>query len=70
MIKKSLSTFLQKHKLDFTVIPDGRQINDRFKIPYYPFHIIIDKNRKIEYISQELSFNAIKKIKRKINKLL
>jgi len=68
--KKSLNTFFKKHKLDFTVIPNGRHIINQFKIPYYPYHLIIDQNGKIEYISDVLSLNVIKKVKRKINKLL
>ena len=62
--KKSLDQFFETHKLDFTVIPNGRHINEKFKIPYFPFHIIIDQNGKTEYIKN------FKKINSKINKLL
>ncbi len=62
--KKSLDTFFKSHKLDFTIIPNGKEINNRFKIPYFPYHIIIDKSGQIEYIKN------IKKLESKINNLL
>ncbi len=62
--RKSLDQFFETHKLDFTVIPNGRDLNEKFKIPYFPFHIIIDQNGKTEYIKN------FKKMSSKINKLL
>jgi len=67
--KNSLIKFLETTKLDFTVVPDGKLI-DKFKIPYYPYNIIIDKKGKVEYVNDVLSLNLIKKIERKVNKLL
>ncbi|BAO76594.1 hypothetical protein WPG_2364 [Winogradskyella sp. PG-2] len=67
--KNSLIKFLETTKLDFTVVPDGKLI-DKFKIPYYPYNIIIDKKGKVEYVNDVLSLNLIKKIERKMNKLL
>jgi len=67
--KNSLIKFLETTKLDFTVVPDGKLI-DKFKIPYYPYNIIIDKKGKVEYVNDLLSLNLIKKIERKVNKLL
>ncbi len=68
--KTSLNTFFKKYKLNYNVIPNGKQIIDKFKIPYYPYHIIIDKNGKIEYINKGISINVIEKTERRINKLL
>ncbi len=67
--KSSLHKFLETHQLEYTVVPDGKLIK-KFQIPHYPFHIIIDQQGKVEYINEVLSFNVIKKIERKINKLL
>ncbi|MBU2922207.1 TlpA family protein disulfide reductase [Winogradskyella psychrotolerans] len=67
--KNSLINFLNTTTLDFTVVPDSKLIK-KFKIPYYPYNIIIDKKGKIEYINDILSLNIMKKIERKINKLL
>jgi len=67
--KNSLIGFLERNKLDFTVVPDGKLI-EKFKIPYYPYNIIIDKKGKVEYVNDVLSLNVIKKIERKVNQLL
>lgn len=68
--KNALQNFLKTNKLDFKVVPNGMSIVEKFKIPHYPYNIIIDQNGKVEYISDVLSFNVINKIKRKINNLL
>ena len=67
--KSSLIKFLETKKLDFTVVSDVKLI-EKFKIPYYPYKLIIDKKGKVEYVSDVLSLNIIKKIERKVNKLL
>lgn len=68
--KKSLEKFLKIKTLDYTVVPAGRKLIDKFKVPHYPYHIIIDKNGKVEYINEVLSLNIISKIKRKVKRLL
>lgn len=67
--KNSLIKFLEITKLDLTVVPD-RKLIDKFKIPYYPYNIIIDKKGKVEYVNDVLSLNLIKKIERKVKRLL
>ena len=67
--KNSLIKFLETNKLNYTVVPDGKLIQ-KFKIPYYPYNIIIDKKGKVEYVTDVLSLNLMNKIERKINKLL
>jgi peroxiredoxin len=68
--KETINNFILKHQLDYTIIPNGRKITNQFKIPYYPFNIIIDQNGKIEYINNSFSFNILKKVETKIkNKL-
>jgi len=67
--KNSLVKFLETKKLDFTVVPDGKLVN-KFKIPYYPYNIIINKKGKVEYVSDVLSLNIMKKIERKIKNYL
>ena len=68
--KKSLQKFLKIKKLDYTVVHSGRKLIDKFKIPHYPYHMIIDKNGKVEYINEVLSLNLMNKIKRKVKRLL
>ncbi|MFV8353498.1 TlpA family protein disulfide reductase [Flavobacterium sp. XS2P14] len=65
-----INKFLINHKLDFTIVPNGKTIIDQFKIPHYPYNIIIDKDGKIEYINDVLTFNVLKKLENKINELL
>ena len=55
---------------DFIIIPNGRELANRFKIPHYPYNVLIDPNGKIEYVSDVLSLNMMNRLKRKINGLL
>jgi len=68
--KQTLEKFFKNHNLNYKIIPNGTPIIDKFKIPYFPFNLIIDKNGKVEYISDVLALNIFKKLKRKINNLL
>jgi thiol-disulfide isomerase/thioredoxin len=68
--KETIEKFLLNHKLDFNIIPNGKLIIDKFKIPHYPYNIVIDKNGKVEYINDILVLNILKKLENKINKSL
>jgi len=68
--KKSLDKFLETHDFDFTIIPKGRELAERLKIPHYPYNVILDKTGKIQYVSDVLSLNMMNRLKRKINGLL
>lgn len=68
--KTDLETFLESHPFDFTIIPKGGALANRFKIPHYPFNIIIDQNGKMRYVSEALSLNIANRLKRQINGLL
>ncbi|WP_445721027.1 peroxiredoxin family protein [Flavobacterium sp.] len=68
--KETIEKFLLNHKLDFNIIPNGKLIIDKFKIPHYPYNIVIDKNGKVEYINDILVLNIFKKLENKINKSL
>ncbi|OIQ30439.1 MAG: hypothetical protein BM564_03470 [Bacteroidetes bacterium MedPE-SWsnd-G2] len=68
--KDALIPFFENHKFDYTIIPNGNFINDTFKIPYYPYHIIIDKTGTIEYFNSVLVLNVFKSLERKINQSL
>lgn len=63
--KQALNTFFENHNLDYKIIPNGRPIIDKFKIPHYPYNVIIDKNGKVEYINDVRVLNIFKKMKRK-----
>ncbi len=64
--KEALYTFLENHKLDFKVIHNSTHLIKKFGIPYYPFFILIDKNRKIEYLNDTPTLKMFKKLKRKL----
>lgn len=68
--KAALAKFLTTKKLDFTVVPEGRPLVDQFKIPHYPYNIVIDQEGKAHYISDLLSTNVLKRVKRKVKSLL
>lgn len=68
--KPALQTFLETHPFDFAVIPKGGNLANRFKIPHYPYNVIIDQNTKLHYVSDVLSLNMMNRLKRKINGLL
>lgn len=66
----TINTFMKKHKLDYTIIPNGNKIIDYFKIPHYPYNVIIDQKGRIDYIDDTMSFNIFKKMENKIKNLL
>ncbi len=68
--KETIDQFLLNHKLDFNIIPNGKLIIDKFKIPHYPYNIVIDKKGKVEYLNDVLVFNVLKKLDNKISDLL
>lgn len=68
--KKSLDKFLETHQFDFTMVPKGRELAERFKIPHYPYNVILDKTGKMHYVSDVLSLNMMNRLKRKINGFL
>lgn len=68
--KETIDKFLINHKLDFKIIPNGKTIIDKFKIPHYPYNIVIDKEGKIEYINDVLVVKVLKKLDNKIKELL
>ncbi len=68
--KPSLDKFLETHEFNFTVIPKGRELAERFKIPHYPYNVVLDKTSKMHYMSDVLSLSILNRLKRKINGLL
>ncbi|MFD2914670.1 peroxiredoxin family protein [Psychroserpens luteus] len=68
--KKSLDKFLELHPFDLTIIPKGRELAERFKIPHYPYNVILDKTGTLHYVSDVLSLNITNRLKRRINGFL
>lgn len=66
----TINTFMKNRQLDYTIIPNGNKIIDYFKIPHYPYNVIIDQKGTIEYIDETMSLNIFKKMENKIKKLL
>lgn len=68
--KKALDKFLENTPFDFTVIPRGGVLARDLRIPHYPYNVILDKDGKLEYVSDVLSLNIMNRLKRRINGLL
>ena len=68
--KSALEKFLEHTRFDFTIIPRGGSLAKRFKIPHYPYNVILDQNGQLEYVSDVLSLNIMNRLKRRINGLL
>lgn len=68
--KNLLDSFLETTVFNFTIIPNGKELTNRFEIPDYPYHIILDKNGTIEYITEDIRLNAINHLQRRIHRLL
>ena len=68
--KADLNSFLKTTLFNHTIIPNGSDLANRFEIPDYPYHLILDKNGTIEYITDELRLNAINHLQRRIHRLL
>ncbi len=68
--KKDLNKFFEKNRLDYNIVPSDIKLKNKFNINIFPSDILIDKEGKVEYINDLLSFEVTKRIERKINKLL
>lgn len=66
--KTEITAFLEKKKFDFIHVTDAMKVIDKFKIPFYPYNVIITSDRKVEYVSDYFSFNILKKLERRIEK--
>lgn len=65
--------FLNKQRLDFTVIPDDRKTIDAFGVSYYPTNILIDQKGTILYVSEFFnpkSHNGLVEIEKLLKKHL
>lgn len=66
--KEKVEKFSQKVKFDFTLIPDGRHLVDRFAIKYFPTTFIIDPSGKIVFTGKSLIANRTKETVRALKK--
>lgn len=66
----TINAFMKNRHLDYTVIPNGNKLINYFKIPHYPYNVIIDQNGTIDYINDAVSFNILKKMESKIKSYL
>ncbi|AWH85007.1 hypothetical protein HYN59_07650 [Flavobacterium album] len=57
--KDKVAKFSEKVKFDFTLIPDGRHLVDRFAIKYFPTTFIIDSDREVIFTGKTLVGNRI-----------
>ncbi len=68
--KADLNSFLETTLFNHTIVPNGNDLANRFEIPDYPYHLIIDKKGSIEYITDESRLNAFNHLQRRIYRLL
>lgn len=66
----TINTFMKNRQLDYTIIPNGNKLISYFKIPHYPYNVIIDQKGTIDYINDGLIFNIFKKMEAKIKSYL
>ena len=67
---ETLTHFFSNRELNYHVIPYERGTIDKFNVPYYPYNIVINKNRRIEYLNDLKSPHIYKKMKKKIKSML
>ena len=65
-----LESFLETTDFNFTIVPNGTDLANKFGVPQYPYHIVIDKSGHIEHITQDIRLNTIHHLQRRIHRLL
>lgn len=68
--KDIVNRFLERIKLDFTIIPNDQATIDQFKISYFPTNVLINKEGKIEFVNEMFKGNGIEEINKKLKQLL
>jgi thiol-disulfide isomerase/thioredoxin len=68
--KELIEKFLEKFKIDFTIIPDDKKTINQFKIQYYPTNLIFDQNGKIVFVNEFFMKNMIEDMNKTIKKLV
>jgi thiol-disulfide isomerase/thioredoxin len=68
--KEIVDTFLEKIKIDFTVIPNDRKTIDQFKTQYFPTNLILDQKGEVVFVSDFFMRNMIEDMNKTIKKLL
>ncbi|KGO88166.1 hypothetical protein Q765_03740 [Flavobacterium rivuli WB 3.3-2 = DSM 21788] len=70
--KDKVKKFLEHTKFNFTIVPDGKKLTERFGIKFYPTTLILDQERQVVYTGDSGALNdrkkEIKKIVRKLSK--
>lgn len=65
-----ITSFLERTKLDFIIIPNEQATIDDFQIKFFPTNILINKEGKVEFINETFVSNGLEIIDKKIAKLL
>jgi len=47
---KQVNTFLQKNTFSYTILPDSREVNNKYQVSSYPTSIVIDKEGNVKKI--------------------
>ena len=69
--KDLVEQFLNRQKLDFTVIPNDRKTIDQFGVNFYPTNILLDQNGKVLFVNEVFnpkSNNGLEEIEKLIKK--
>jgi len=64
-----IEKFLNKHKLDFTVIPNDKKTIDALGVNFYPTNMLLDQNGKVLFVSELFNPKSNYGLK-EINKLI
>ena len=67
---ETLNHFFKNREFNYHIIPYERRTIDKFEVPYYPYNILIHKDRKIEYLNEIDFYNKYRKMKKKLKKML
>lgn len=68
--KAKVENFLGKVKYDYTIVPDSKNLCDKFGIKFYPTTLVIDKKGKIVYTGDFMKHKEkLKDIRKLLKKL-
>ncbi|MFL9843028.1 TlpA family protein disulfide reductase [Flavobacterium rhizosphaerae] len=69
--KEQTERFLKRTQFDFTIIPNGKPITNRFGIKFYPTTLVLDENHEVVYTGDSGPIlNAPKEIEKALKKVL
>jgi thiol-disulfide isomerase/thioredoxin len=68
--KSTIKDFLKTTVYDYKVIPNARDIAERYKIRSYPTNVVVDSEGKVQYHTSGLAIGTVPWVKKAIDSLL